>query len=122
MSDERIERAARDNAVWCDTVCRAHGHPGEFLAGMWINYCETPRLYPNAVTLSDGRGSALQLQHVRDLLAAGNPGEIGDKDSFCALDLAPFGFRLWFEAEWIWRAPSSPRPQDALPELAWVKG
>jgi len=121
MSDERMERAAHNNATWCDTVCCAHGRPGEFLEGMWINCRETPRLYPNAVTLSDGRGSTRQLQHIRNLLAAGIPGEIGVKDSFCALDLAPFGFRVLFEAEWVWRAASPPKPLDALLELAWVK-
>jgi hypothetical protein len=37
MNDDRVELAARNNAVWCDTVCRAHGVPGEFLNGIWVN-------------------------------------------------------------------------------------
>jgi hypothetical protein len=27
---ERIKRVVCNNAVWCDTVCRVHGLPGEF--------------------------------------------------------------------------------------------
>ena len=121
MSDERLEQAALNNAMWCDTVCRAHGRPGEFLEGMWINGRETPRFYPNGVTLSGGRGSTVQLQHIHDLLEAGIPGELGIKDSFFALDLGPLGFRILFEAEWIWRAASAPGPDGRVPGVAWVK-
>ncbi|WP_223635000.1 hypothetical protein [Corallococcus sp. EGB] len=29
--------AVQNNAEWCDTVCRAHGHPGRFEQGLWLN-------------------------------------------------------------------------------------
>lgn len=104
----RLAQAVHNNALWCDTICSAHGSPGEFLDGMWINRRETPRFYPNAVTLSRDR-SAAQLEYIHDLVEAGVPGEWAVKDSFCALDLAPFGFRILFEAECIHRAASLPR-------------
>ena len=37
MLDDRIIRAARNNAQWCDAVCRAHGNPGEFHDDIWLN-------------------------------------------------------------------------------------
>jgi len=48
MLDDRSVRAARNNAEWCDAVCRAHGNPGEFHDGIWLNRKPVPRFYPNA--------------------------------------------------------------------------
>jgi hypothetical protein len=28
--------AAHNNAMWCDAVCRAHDHPGEFHGALWL--------------------------------------------------------------------------------------
>ena len=53
MLDEKIIRAARNNAELCDAVCRAHGNPGEFHEGMWLNRHQVPRFYPNAGTLAE---------------------------------------------------------------------
>ncbi len=105
-SDSRIEQAARNNAIWCDTLCRAHGIPGEFHDAMWINRHPVPRFYSNAVTLSDQRDAAAQLAHIQTLVAWGLPGNWSVKDSFRVLDLAALGFQLLFEATWLWRAPS----------------
>ncbi|MDQ3705173.1 MAG: hypothetical protein M3437_08125 [Chloroflexota bacterium] len=103
-------QAAHNNAVWCDTVCRAHGKPGEFRQGMWLNRQTTPPFYPNAVTLGGPGESATQLEHVRELLQAQIPGAWAVKDSFCALDLAALGFELLFEAAWLYREASPPDP------------
>lgn len=121
MTHERIEQAARNNAVWCDTVCRTHGKPGEFLEGIWINRRETPRFYPNAVTLSEAEGTAAQLERVRELVDTGVPGDWGVKDSFSALDLAPLGFEVLFDATWIYRSASLPRPGDDITEVRWAR-
>ncbi len=106
--------AARNNAVWCDTVCRAYGRPGEFLPGLWVNREAAPRFYPNIVTLAAGdeplAGDTASLRECLHVLGqAGLPTGWGVKDSFHAHDLAPLGFRRLFEAAWIWR------PADALP-------
>ena len=80
MLEEKIIRAARNNAEWCDAVCRAHGNPGEFHEGMWLNRHQVPRFYPNAGTL--GAPSQQQLDLIDELLAARIPGGWAVKDSF----------------------------------------
>jgi len=120
MNGDRIHQAVYNNAVWCDTVCRAHGSPGVFLDGIWINRRETPHFYPNAVTLTKDGEYAAKLAHIRDLLQLGIPGQWGVKDSFCALELASLGFRILFEGEWICREESRPRPEGSTPGVHWV--
>lgn len=73
------------------------------------------------VTLSADRGAAAQLDHIQQLIYEGVPGEWAVKDSFCRLDLTPFGFRILFEAEWIYRAAVLPKPNDSIPGVRWVK-
>lgn len=110
MNDERLMQAVHNNAAWCDTVCRSHGQPGEFREGIWLNRGKVPPFYPNAVTLLApmGAGVSAQLAAIRELVVEGPPGGWGVKDSFCTLDLAPLGFRMLFEAQWIYRAASLP--------------
>ena len=105
MLDDRIIRAARNNARWCDAVCRAHGNPGEFHDDLWLNRHRVPRFYPNAGTLAEP--SQRQLELIDELLAARLPSGWAVKDSFCALDLASRGFRVLFGAEWIYLAVSA---------------
>ena len=114
MTDEAIERAALNNARWCDAVCAAHGHPGQFETGLWRNRHAAPRFYPNAVTLSRG-DTASQQQRVAELVDAGLAGGWGVKDSFCTLDLGSLGFHVLFEARWISRKPAAPsrEPHEA---------
>ena len=68
MTPSRTEQAARNNAIWCDTVCRTHGTPGEFSDALWLNRHPMPRFYSNAVTLSDQQAAAAQLAHLRALV------------------------------------------------------
>ena len=91
---------ARNNALWCDAVCRAHGRPGEFLAGLWFNRQPVPRFYSNAITLSpkDLAGQRAWVAH----LMTRRP-SFSVKDSFAALDLSGLGFDVLFEATWWWR-------------------
>jgi hypothetical protein len=91
-----VRLAARNNAEWCDTVCRSHGRPGHFGAASWTNPARTPPHYPDAVTLVPRVG-------VDDVLRAidvESPG-CSVKDSFCDLDLSPSGFQVLFEASWM---------------------
>lgn len=120
-TDRRMSQAASNNALWCDAVCRTHGTPGEFLEGIWVTRYKTPQFYPNAVTLTGVEGTAAQLTAIRDLMNAHVPGEWAVKDSFCALDLAPLGFRLLFEAKWIWRPAAGARPAGDITGVRWVK-
>jgi hypothetical protein len=116
----RAEQAARNNARWCDTICRAHSRLGEFLDDLWLCRQETPRFYPNVVTLSRARGSAAQLAYIQELMALEIASDWAVKDSFCSLDLAPLAFRLLFEAAWIWRSPALPAPDDSISGVRWA--
>jgi hypothetical protein len=115
-----MAQAARNNAIWCDTVCRTHGIPGEFSDASWLNRHPVPRFYSNAIMLADQQAAATQLAHLRALLAAGPPGRWSVKDSFCALDLTALGFHLLFEATWLWRAASPIAPQRANTRTRWT--
>jgi hypothetical protein len=115
MFDDRIIRAARNNARWCDAVCRARGNPGEFHDDIWLNRHRVPRFYPNAGTLAEP--SRRQLELIDELLAARLPSGWAVKDSFCSLDLASRGFRVLFDAEWIYLPVS--RMNDIAPSARW---
>ncbi|MET3805535.1 hypothetical protein ABIB25_002539 [Nakamurella sp. UYEF19] len=56
--------------------------------------------YPDAVTLRHGVSAAAVL----DAIDLSEPGA-SIKDSFADLDLSGHGFRILFEAQWIWREP-----------------
>ncbi|MEU8358280.1 hypothetical protein AB0C27_19905 [Nonomuraea sp. NPDC048882] len=96
--------AARDNAAWCDLMCRAHGRPGTFTERSWTNPARTPPFYPDAVTLSPDATAA----DVLGRIDAGPGASV--KDSFATLDLP--GFEVLFEARWIHRAAPDRRPTD----------
>lgn len=121
MTVSRVEQAARNNAIWCDTMCRAHGAPGEFHEAVWLNQHSVPRFYPNLVTLSNQCHAAAQLAHIQDLVASGLPGHWSVKDSFSELALDALSFRRLFEATWLWRAPSIPMPNDHDHGIHWVR-
>ncbi len=107
MLDDRVIRAARNNAEWCNAVCRAHGNPGEFHRGLWLSRHPVPRFYPNAGTLAEP--SQRQLDLIDELIASRLPPGWAVKDSFSMLDLEPRGFQLLFTAEWIHLPVSSLR-------------
>ncbi|MEV6814033.1 hypothetical protein [Micromonospora sp. NPDC051296] len=46
-----IDFAVRENAAWCDLVCRTHGQPGSVDADTWSVPRRSPPWYPDAVTL-----------------------------------------------------------------------
>lgn len=113
MGPERARIAARNNAVWCDAVCRARRGATAFVPGLWWQAAASPPYFPALVTLSaavgeEGLMPALQGRH----------DEFAIKDSFCRLDLHAHGFKKLFEARWLWRAP---RPAArAASRLRWT--
>lgn len=114
MIDDRASTAARNNAEWCEAVCRAHGLPGDFGPRAWTNPRRTPLLYPDAVTLSADATED-------DVLAATDTagGGCSVKDSFASLDLSGAGFDVLFEARWLHRPAGTPAPV-APPGVAWA--
>jgi hypothetical protein len=107
--------AARNNALWCDAVCRARGTPGVWTDAVWFNRHAVPRLYPNAVTLRPDQGHALGA--VLDQL----PAHCAIKDSFHDLCLGDAGFDVLFEACWLWRSAASPALASMHPGMCWER-
>lgn len=101
-----VRECAGNNAGWCDVVCRSHGLPTRFTSQLWVSLHRSPPYYPDAVTLDATVRPGDVLRSVDD-----SPG-CSVKDSFAALDLAPAGFQMLFEAEWIHREPG-PAPASA---------
>lgn len=95
--------AAADNAAWCDVVCRAHGCETRFEPVAWTSSRRTPVFYPDAVTLVPDPPLMQVLSRLDMSIGC------SIKDSFAALDLTRYGFRVLVEAEWIlhtrWVAP-----------------
>ncbi|GGT12423.1 MULTISPECIES: hypothetical protein [Streptomyces] len=105
-----LEAAVRNNAEWCAAVCPG----GAFTADAWTSPHRTPPYYPDAVTLSRG-ASAAGLAAAVDTAAPG----CSVKDSYAVLDLAPAGFEVLFEAQWIHR-PAGP-PAGTGSSLRWSR-
>ncbi|MBB3590030.1 hypothetical protein FHX08_000374 [Rhizobium sp. BK529] len=109
MTSFLLRAAIRNNAFWCDAVCKAQGSPGEFTSTLWFHRRDTPPFYPDVITLTETDGEAVEAivtvinSEKRDWAV---------KDSYSALDLAPLGFTMLFEAEWIgmWRPTLTPSP------------
>ena len=98
--DARVPWAVRNNASWCDLVCRSHGIKTSFGPDLWVTAERAPNLYPDAVTLRERL-------HEEDVLSAIAPGPGASvKDSYATLDLARHGFDELFEARWITFDPS----------------
>ncbi|MGW7342922.1 hypothetical protein [Streptomyces sp. NPDC054854] len=110
--------AARNNADWCDAVCRAHGVPTTFTPAAWSGAARTPPMYPDAVSLTPGATP----EEVLGGVDTASPG-CGVKDSFAALDLTPAGFEVLFEARWIHRpaGPAAAGTGDAGPSWSRVR-
>jgi hypothetical protein len=101
MDDEQLG-CIRNNAEWCDLVCRSHAVPGTYERSLWIQPRIGPEFYPNAITLTKGD---IQEQTERIAGLSASRSGISVKDSFNALDLSALGMRRLFEAEWIWLEP-----------------
>jgi hypothetical protein len=103
----------RNNAEFCDRICRSHGVPGVFERSLWMQDQPGPAFYPNVITLTrdDVPEQTARISALRDR----NPG-IAVKDSFGTLDLAAIGMRRLFDAEWLWMEPQPARRTVEQPE------
>lgn len=105
--DIRPGLAARNNAEWCDLVARSHAVQASWTGEAWTSEIRTPTYYPDAVTLRRSCDAGSLLSRVD--VSAG----CSVKDSFADLDLRPFGFRVLFEADWIWRSAAPADSADS---------
>lgn len=96
-------------AGWHTSWLRALGLPSERRDGYWRALERPPLIYLAGIPLEpDVPAEAL----------ADVPGSIGD--AWSALDLAPFGFRVWRTEPWFYRAPA-PLSGNPPPELELVR-
>jgi hypothetical protein len=109
---DEVALAARNNAEWCDTMCRARGVIGTFEADLWSSSRRTPRYYPDAITLA----RSVAIDSVLTRIDTATPG-CSVKDSFVDLDLAAAGFRILYEAEWLSRSGAISSRRDT--SLTW---
>ena len=106
MHDPRTTICALNNADWCRLICGAHGIESVQHSTHWECLGRPPRYYPSAVTLGPSRETPENLR-------IGSPEFLGIKDSFCCLDMAPYGMHVVLKAEWIWR-DAGPAPASGL--------
>ncbi len=100
-------RAAVDASLsWYDALCALHGVPCGIEGDVWCAYAAPPPLHSTAKTVEPGA------RPDRALAAVAGVGSIAD--SFGAFDLTGDGYRLLFEAQWIYR-PAPPVGSRHLP-------
>ena len=115
-----VALAARNNAAWCDIVCRSHGAPGEYRDHAWFTKHPTPPYYPNMVTLTPN-DEARHLTVVEEIVdTIGGTHDIGVKDSFANLDLTSRGFTPIIEAKWY--ALTAPPRASTSPHVIAITG
>jgi hypothetical protein len=103
---------------WYEAVLRTHGVSGVITGGVWTCHEEVPPYYSNAMTI-DSSDAVVQTEVLRDL-AKDLVRPFSVKDSFALLDLAPLGLQPLFDAEWMWRDPSSGPPSADQPsDVEW---
>lgn len=100
MATSMLSAAIRNNALWCDAVCRGHDSPGEFSSTLWFHRSGTPPFYPDVVTLTEAETAPEQEEAIAALVRADDR-TWAVKDSYAALDLQALGFEILFEAEWL---------------------
>lgn len=99
----QVSLCTLNNIAWCETICRAHGLPGELGPDLWIQPRRGPPYYSNAITRSRASEEALKAAIGR--LKAALLDGFSIKDAYASVDLRSQGFRVLFEAEWVWLDP-----------------
>jgi hypothetical protein len=106
--DAHLPWAVRNNAEWCDLVCRSHHIQTSFRPDLWTTAQRAPQFYPDAVTLQ----ARVAEDHVLDAIKPGPSASV--KDSFATLALDRHGFDELFEARWIAYDRPARRPSTVL--------
>ncbi|MDQ0877502.1 hypothetical protein QFZ77_006161 [Paenibacillus sp. V4I3] len=94
-----VDTAVLNNIVWCGVICELHGLTQTSSERVWGLLSKAPELYPDIITFSRHATS----EEVKDFI--GNREIFSIKDSFANLNMVPFGFKVLFEAKWIYHAP-----------------
>jgi hypothetical protein len=107
--------AVRENAAWCDLVCRLHRFTPEGDGRLWWSARRTPDLFPDAVTLVPDLSVLEVLGRINDSFGA------SVKDSFATLDLADQGWTVRFDATWVARPPRTDADGEVASTVAVVR-
>ena len=113
----RTSACVSNSLGWYEAILRSHGVSGAITSGVWTCRQRVPPYYSNAITV-DSSDPAAQTEVLRDL-ANDLRRPFSVKDSFAVLELAPLGLRPLFDAEWMWRDPSSGPPVHTRRDLEW---
>lgn len=121
MEDDAAKAAAcaANNADLYRAVFRAHGLHDHRNAAMWWSEETAPPYYSNLTTL-DPDARETQTEMVERLQSV-RGGPFSVKDAFRRLDLEPLGFRLLFEATWIYATSEcmGRSARNAIMPAAW---
>ena len=110
----------RNNAEWCDAVCRGRGIEGRFTQHLWVCERPTPPYYPNVITLQPSSDALMrELAIAIGLVRANGGDDLSIKDGFADIDLASFGLRVLFDAQWIARPASLAIPDATITDVDW---
>jgi hypothetical protein len=119
LDDDRranlVRAAVRNNAEWCDLMCGLHGIGSWFRGDIWAAERPSPPPYPDAMTLEP----TASVESVLAEIDIDTPG-CSIKDSFALLDLSPAGFRVLFDAHWLYR-PAEPPPETEAVDPRWIR-
>jgi hypothetical protein len=107
--------AVRENAAWCDLVCRLHRFTPEGDGRLWWSTRRTPDLFPDAVTLVPDLSVLDVLSRINDSLGA------SVKDSFATLDLTDQEWTVLFDATWVARPPRTGANDEVASTFAIVR-
>jgi hypothetical protein len=113
----RLAAAIENNVDWCERVCKVNGLSPQRTATAWTSAVRTPKLYPDAISLSVDT-TADEILEVIDLSEG-----CSVKDSFATLDLHPYGFSILLEDSWFYFSAANlgDGNVDPLPAQGGVK-
>lgn len=95
VMDERVARAAGNNARWCQAMCAAHNIETQLGSQLWTSRHRTPMYYPDAITLTPTVTAEQSLAEIDDSVGC------CVKDSLDYLDFTTSGFISLVAAQWV---------------------
>lgn len=97
----RRSNCAANNADWYAAMFRAHAIAQQRNQQLWTSRFKAPAFHSNLISLAKESGDQILTSIVELNSTLQRPWAI--KDSFASLELKALGFKILFEASWIWR-------------------
>jgi hypothetical protein len=121
MKPHRVELAVLNNVRWYEAIFAAHELASQTDGRVWRSLEAAPPWHSNLVVLSSLTTAADIEVHAAEIQARPRPTGWSLKDSYAGLDLAPQGFAVLFEADWIWRDAAPAHAPAARSRLSWTR-